>query len=305
MKRILTLSIATFAATSLMLTGCGKKSADGGGKKDGGVSIQNIGSDTMVNVAQAWAEAYHAVVPAVSVEVSGGGSGIGVAALINGTCDIANSSRHLEEEEEAKATAKYGGKHPAQHVVGYDALAIYVHPSNPITEISVDQLSEIYKEGGKISKWSDIGVTMPAGQDEIARVSRQNNSGTYHYFREAVVGKKNDFKAGSRDMNGSKEVVDLVSTTASSIGYSGIGYRTDKVKVIKVSKKTGEPSVEPTIKTTLDKTYPIARPMFMYVPPGAKPEVDAYIKWIVSAPGQKLVIDNGYVPLPEFAPKDK
>ena len=89
------------------------------------------------------------------------------------------------------------------------------------------------------------------------------------------------------------------------VGPLGIGYRTDKVKVIKVSKKTGEPSVEPTIKTTLDKTYPIARPMFMYVPPGAKPEVDAYIKWIVSAPGQKLVIDNGYVPLPEFAPKDK
>ena len=304
MNRILTLSIATFAATSLMLTGCGKKSADGGGKKDG-VSIQNIGSDTMVNLAQAWAEKYHDVDPKVSVEVSGGGSGIGVAALINGTCDIANSSRKLEAEEEEKATAKYGGKHPTEHLVGYDALAIYVHPSNPITEISVEQLSEIYKEGGKINKWSEIGVTAPAGQDDIARVSRQNNSGTYHYFREAVVGKKNDFKAGSRDMNGSKEVVDLVSTTPSAIGFSGIGYKTDKVKVIKVSKKTGEPSVEPTIKTTLDKTYPIARPMFMYVPPGAKPEVDAYLKWIVSAPGQKLVIDSGYVPLPEFAPKDK
>ncbi len=304
MKRILTLSIATFAATSLMLTGCGKKSADGGGKKDG-VSIQNIGSDTMVNLAQAWAEKYHDVDPKVSVEVAGGGSGIGVAALINGTCDIANSSRQLEKEEEEKATAKYGGKHPTEHLVGYDALAIYVHPSNPITEISVEQLSEIYKEGGKINKWSDIGVTMPAGQDEINRVSRQNSSGTYHYFREAVVGKKNDFKAGSRDMNGSKEVVDLVGTTVSSIGYSGIGYRTDKVKVIKVAKKTGDPSIEPTIKTTLDKTYPIARPMFMYVPPGAKPEVDAYLKWIVSAPGQKLVIESGYVPLPEFAPKDK
>ena len=304
MNRILTLSITTFAATSLMLTGCSKKSADGG-KKDGGVSIQNIGSDTMVNLAQAWAEKYHEVDPKVSVEVSGGGSGIGVAALINGTCDIANSSRKLEAEEEEKATAKYGGKHPAEHLVGFDALAIYVHPSNPLNEISVEQLSEIYKEGGKINKWSEIGVTAPAGQDDIARVSRQNNSGTYHYFREAVVGKKSDFKSGSRDMNGSKEVVDLVSTTPSAIGFSGIGYRTDKVKVIKVSKKTGEPCVEPTIKTTLDKTYPIARPMYMYVPPGAKPQVDAYMKWVVSAPGQKLVIENGYVPLPEFAPKDK
>ena len=304
-KSILTLSAAAFA-TAIAFTGCGKSgdSASSGGKKAAEVSLQNIGSDTMVNLAQAWAEAYHEVDKNVSVEVSGGGSGIGVAALINGTCDIANSSRKLEKEEEEKATAKYGGKHPTEHLVGYDALAIYVHPSNPISEISIEQLSEIYKEGGKFSKWSDLGITMPAGQDEIVRASRQNNSGTYHYFREAVVGKKNDFKQGSRDMNGSKEVVDLVGTTPSAIGFSGIGYRTDKVKVVKVSKKTGEPSVEPTIKTTLDKTYPIARPMFMYVPPGAKPEVDKYLGWIVSAPGQKLVIESGYVPLEAFAPKD-
>ena len=208
-KTILTLSAAAFA-TAIAFTGCGKSgdSASSGGKKAAEVSLQNIGSDTMVNLAQAWAEAYHEVDKSVSVEVSGGGSGIGVAALINGTCDIANSSRKLEKEEEEKATAKYGGKHPTEHLVGYDALAIYVHPSNPISEISVEQLSEIYKEGGKISKWSELGVTAPGGQDEIARVSRQNNSGTYHYFREAVVGKKADFKQGSRDMNGSKEVVD-------------------------------------------------------------------------------------------------
>ncbi len=296
MKRILTLSIATFAATSLMLTGCGKKSADGGGKKDG-VSIQNIGSDTMVNLAQAWAEKYHDVDPKVSVEVSGGGSGIGVAALINGTCDIANSSRKLEAEEEEKATARYGGKHPTEHLVGYDALAIYVHPSNPITEISVEQLSEIYKEGGKITKWSELGVAAPAGQDNFILVSRQNNSGTYHYFREAVVGKKSDFRAGTRDMQGSKDVVDLVSNTPSAIGYSGIGYRTDKVKVIKVSKKTGDPSVEPTIKTTLDKTYPIARPMFMYTPPGVGAHVEKYIQWILAPEGQKIVEHSGYIPL--------
>lgn len=307
-KSILTFSAAAMAA-AFAFTGCGKKSDDatgsGGEKKAAAVSLQNIGSDTMVNLAQAWAEAYHEVDPTVSVEVSGGGSGIGVAALINGTCDIANSSRKLEKEEEEKATAKYGGKHPTEHLVGYDALAIYVHPSNPITEISVDQLSEIYKEGGKVSKWSELGITMPEGQDEIVRASRQNNSGTYHYFREAVVGKKNDFKQGSRDMNGSKEVVDLVSTTPSAIGFSGIGYRTNKVKVIKVAKKTGEPSIEPTIKTTLDKTYPIARPMFMYVPPDEQPAVDKYLAWITSAPGQKIVVESGYVPLEAFAPKDK
>ena len=305
-KSILQLNVLACSAI-LAFSGCNKSSSpDAAGetksdKKAATVSIQNIGSDTMVNLAQAWAEEYAKVAPGVSVEVSGGGSGVGVSALINGTCDIANSSRKLEKEEEEKATAKYGGKHPAEHLVGFDALAIYVHPSNPLTEISIEQLGEIYREGGKFNKWSDLGVAI---EGDIVRASRQNNSGTYHYFREAVVGKKADFKQGSRDMNGSKEVVDLVASTPTAIGFSGIGYRTDKVKVLKVSKKTGDASVEPTIKTTLDKTYPIARPMFMYVPPGAKPEVDAYLKWIVSAPGQKLVIDSGYVPLPEFAPKE-
>ena len=304
MKRTSTLALATLAATTLFITGCDRKGTSGGGK-GATVALQNIGSDTMVNLAQAWAEVYATVDPAVSVEVSGGGSGIGVAALINGTCDIASSSRSLEKEEEEKATAKYGGKHPVAHLVAYDALAIYVHPSNPMNEISVEQLSDLFRDGGKISQWSDLGVTVPGGQDEVVRVSRQNNSGTYHYFREAVLGKKSDFRAGSRDMSGSKDVVELVSKTPGAIGYSGIGYRTDKVKVLKVSKKTGDTAVEPNIKTALDKSYPIARPMFMYTPPGAKPQAEAYLKWITSAPGQAIVIEKGYVPLPEFAPKEK
>jgi phosphate transport system substrate-binding protein len=140
--------------------------------------IQNIGSDTMVNLAQAWAEAYKKAEPSVSVEVSGGGSGIGVAALINGTCDIANCSRKFEPEEVEKAKAKHG-QEPKEFMVGYDALSIYVHPSNPITEITMEQLGEIYREGGKINNWSDLGVKMPKNRDKIVRVSRQNNSGTY------------------------------------------------------------------------------------------------------------------------------
>ena len=305
MKRISTIALTTFAAAGLLMTGCDKKGSADGGKKAGAIALQNIGSDTMVNLAQAWAEAYAKVDSGVSVEVSGGGSGIGVAALINGTCDIANSSRKLEKEEEEKATAKYGGKHPTEYLVAYDALAIYVHPSNPMNEISVEQLSDLFRDGGKTSKWSELGVAIPGGQDEAVRVSRHNSSGTYHYFREAVLGKKSDFRPGSRDMSGSKDVVDLVGNTPNAIGYSGIGYRTEKVKVLKVSKKTGDVAVEPTIKTTLDKTYPIARPMFMYAPPAAKPQVEAYLKWITSAPGQAIVIEKGYIPLPEFAPKDK
>ena len=292
---ITTSLITSTAALALLLTGCGK-SGDGA-KKAETLTIQNIGSDTMVNLAQEWAEAYAKIEPSVSVEVSGGGSGVGVAALLNGTCDIANSSRKLEAEEEEKATAKYNGQHPKEWHVGYDALAIYVHPSNPMTEISVEELGNIFREGGTVVKWSDLGATLPSGDAEIIRVSRQNNSGTYHYFREAVVGKKADFKAGSRDMNGSKDVVDLISSTPTAIGYSGIGYKTDKVKVLKVSKKKGEPSVEPTIATTLDKTYPIARPMFMYTPPGVGAHVEKYIQWTLAPEGQKIVEHAGYIPL--------
>lgn len=300
MNPILRFVPAALLAASLAFVGCKRSdSADGGATTKPSVAIQNIGSDTMVNLAQAWAEAYAKIDPAVSVEVSGGGSGVGVSALINGTCDIANSSRKLEKEEEEKATAKYGGQHPAEYLVGYDALAIYVHPSNPLTEITVEQLSEIFREGGKLNKWSDLATQVPGAPDEIVRVSRQNNSGTYHYFREAILGKKADFKAGSRDMSGSKDVVELVGNTPGAIGYSGFGYKTDKVKILNVAKKSGQPSVMPSIETTLNKTYPIARPMFMYVPPGASEHVTKYLAWVRSAAGQVVVEHSGYVPLPK------
>jgi phosphate transport system substrate-binding protein len=128
-------------------------------------------------------------------------------------------------------------------------------------------------------------------------VSRQNNSGTYHYFREAVVGKKSDFKAGSLDMNGSKDVVDLVGKTPNAIGYAGLGYATKEVKIVKVASRKGAPAIAPSIQTTLDKTYPIARPMFMYTPGEPSPQVQKYIDWVRSGAGQKVVEQSGYVPL--------
>jgi phosphate transport system substrate-binding protein len=280
------------------LAGCKRKTEAAG--TPSGTSIQNIGSDTMVNLAQAWAEAYAGVEPGISVEVSGGGSGVGVAALINGTAEIANSSRKLEPEEIEKAKLK-NGQEPKEHLVGFDGLAIFVHKDNPISEIAMEDLAEIYKESGKLDRWSALGVTSIPGakSDEIIRVSRQNNSGTYAYFRETVVGKKNDFKAGSMDMNGSKEVVELVGKTPGAIGYSGLGYATAAVKVLKVSKKRGEPAVMPSVATVLDKTYPIARPMFMYTPGEPTGAVKKYLDWIHSDVGQKLVETTGYVPLPK------
>jgi len=260
--------------------------------------IQDTGSDTMVNLAQAWAEEYAKVEPAVSVEVSGGGSGTGIAALSSGSVDIANCSRRFEPGEIEQAR-KNTGKAPREFMVGFDALAIYVNKNNPLNEIAIDQLAGIYAEGGQLTKWSQLGVKPPGGSDEIVCVGRQSNSGTYFYFREAILGKGRDFKLGSRDMQGSKDVVELVANTPSAIGYSGMGYNTPAVKQLRVSKAAGQPAYPPTVETTLNHTYPIARPLFMYTlgePGGA---VRKYLDWVNSDAGQKIVLQSGYVPLPK------
>jgi phosphate transport system substrate-binding protein len=296
------LCAVTTLAAALLLTGCGKsggESASGGGsgKK---TTIANIGSDTMVNLAAAWAEAYGAVDKTVVIEVNGGGSGVGIKGLLNGTCELANSSRHMEDKEKAELKEKRQ-LDAKEFVVGFDALSIYVHKDNPLNEITMEQLGDIYRSDGKITKWSDLGVTsIPGGKgDEIIRVSRQNNSGTYEYFKEAVVGKKNEFKLGSLDMNGSKDVVELVGKTPNAIGYSGMGYANPTVKMVKVAKKKGDPYVAPSIAATHDKTYPIARPMFFYTAGEPAPHLKKYIDWTMSDAGQKFVESTGYVPLPK------
>lgn len=260
--------------------------------------IQNIGSDTMVNLAQAWAEAYETVEPTVSVEVSGGGSGLGIAALVNGTADVANCSRRIEPEEKARVAAR-SGQEPREFLVGFDALSIYVHRNNPLEEISLEDLHDIYAAGGPIDRWSQLGVRAIPGArtDRIIRVSRQNSSGTYHYFRDVICGRNADFKLGSLDMNGSKDVVELVARTPAAIGYSGLGYQTDQVKMLRVSRKRGQPGVLPSVATTLDHTYPIARPMFMYTPGEPPPHVRRFLDWILSPAGQQIVQQTGYVPL--------
>jgi len=298
LRQPLGLALLLLAASAL---GCGPRSEPGtGGAKP---TIQNSGSDTMVNLAQAWAEEYAKVDPLVSVEVSGGGSGTGIAALINGTVDIVNSSRKMEPEEIAKAK-EHTGKEPREHVVGHDALAVYVHKDNPLAEAMIEQLAEIYGEGGSIEKWSQLGVKH-AGcpTDEIIRVSRQSNSGTYHYFREALLGSSRDFKLGSRDLHGSKDVVELVSRTPCAIGYSGMGYAMAGVKMLKIARKAGETAYAPTVENTLSATYPIARPLYMYTLGEPNERIRKYLEWIFSEAGQKIVETSGYVPLPRSASK--
>jgi phosphate transport system substrate-binding protein len=256
--------------------------------------IQNKGSDTLVNVAQAWAEAYQQVQPTVVVAVSGGGSGTGIAALINGTVDIANASREIKDKE--LTLARDNGQDPVQHVVGYDALAIFLHADNPVGEIALEDLRQIYVDGGGFTQWTDLGVEVPGckGQ-EIVVVSRQNNSGTYAYFREAVLGDA-DFRLGTRDMHGSKDVVDLVENTPCAIGYSGLAYVTDHVKMPCVSQGSGAQCVEPTVETASDGSYPIARPLFMYTNGQPTGHIGEYMNWIKSDAGQCIILEKGYAP---------
>lgn len=281
---------------ALMIGACGRGQNAGPTQ----TTIQVKGSDTMVNVAQAWAEEYKKVAPQVDVEVSGGGSGVGIAALERGTIDIANSSRNMKPEEIEQAK-RNTGKEPKEFIVGYDALAVYVNRDNPIEEISFEQLAQIFAEGGTAVKWSQLGVTIPGvTDDEIVRVSRQSSSGTYEFFREHVLVKK-DFKLGSRDMNGSKEVVELVGSTKTAIGYSGMGYAIPAVKLLRLARQAGGPTVAPTVANTLDRTYPLARSLLIYTLGEPQGEVKRYLDWIVSPAGQQIVEATGYVPVPVAA----
>jgi phosphate transport system substrate-binding protein len=288
-KRLALLALALAAAA------CG-----GGGEqtaKPAKTIIQNKGSDTMVNVAQVWAEEYGRAAPDVEVEVSGGGSGVGLAALLKGAVDIANASRDIKPSEIEQAE-KNTGKKPVGFTVGFDALAVYVHKDNPLTEINLEQLTDLYAEGGRTTRWSELGVKIPGVSDDtIVRVSRQSSSGTYEFFREHALGNR-DFRMGSRDLNGSKEVVELVGGTLTAIGYSGMGYATPAVKTLKVTSKPGSPAVAPTVAAVHDKTYPLARSLHVYTLGEPQGAVKQYIDWILSDAGQKVVEDSGYVPIP-------
>ena len=258
--------------------------------------IQNKGSDTLVNVAQAWAESYQKVNPDVAVAVTGGGSGTGIAAMINGTVDIANASRAMKQKELDLAKSK--GQNPIEHTVGFDALAVFLHMDNPAKSLSISQLAEIYGEESDIENWTDLGLEVPGCKDqEMVLVSRQNNSGTYAYFRKAVLGKERDYRMGTRDMHGSKDVVDLVEKTPCAIGYSGLAYATDHIKMACISKADGEDCVMPSVSTASDGSYPIARPLLMYTNGEPTGEIKKYLDYILSDEGQCIIQAKGYAPV--------
>jgi phosphate transport system substrate-binding protein len=288
-----TRSLCSLGFVVALVAGCG-------GSKSSRTTLQMKGSDTMVNLAQAWAEAYVHADTAVDLEVSGGGSGVGIAALIRGTIDLASASRNMKPEEVEQARA-HTGKQPKEFVVGYDALAIYVHRENPIETISIEQLARIYEENSTVSKWSQIGVVLDGGDDEVVRISRQSSSGTYEFFREHVLNNR-DFMLGSRDMNGSKEVVELVGHTKTAIGYSGMGYATDDIKMLRVTSEDGKPAAAPSIENVHNKSYPLARPLLVYTLGEPEGATKRFIDWILSDEGQRLVEESGYVPVAAAQP---
>jgi phosphate transport system substrate-binding protein len=253
----------------------------------------------MVNLAQAWNEKYSKENPGVSLQVKGGGSGVGIAAMIGGKADITTSSRKMKPDE-LELAKKNTGKEPKEFYVGIDGLAIYVNPQNPIESITVADLAELYGRDGRIEKWSDLGIENPACPDDsIVRVSRQNSSGTYAYFREAVLGEDREFKQGTTTQGGSSDVVGLVAKTPCAIGYSGIAYSTPEVKVVKVAKNKESPAVEPTKEETVSGRYPISRPLFLYTLGEPEGEVKKFIDWVLSDAGQKVVEESGYFAVPK------
>lgn len=302
MNRGLGLMVLAGSVLALLTAGCGKSFNTP--EENAQTTIRVEGSDTMVNIAQAWAENYHLQHTAVSVQVLGGGSGVGIASLIDGNCDMANSSREMKSKEIDRAVKKRGDQ-PKEHVVGYDALGVYVHKGNPLDSISLEELAEIYGDGGKTTTWGQLGVKGTLANQKIVRVSRQNSSGTYDYFREAVLGKKRDLKLGSIDQSGSKDVVSLVSRTPSAIGYSGMGYMTDEVKALRISRRKGEESVSPTVENVNNQSYPLNRSLLIYTIGDPTGSVKEYLGWILGSEGQKVVLELGYVPLAEAAETPK
>lgn len=261
--------------------------------------VQNRGSDSMAISVIAWAEAYKRINPNVRISVSGGGSGTGIAGLVNGTVSIANASRAITEKEANRA--REHNIDPVEHLVGHDAVAIYVHKDNPIHSLSIDQIKEIFADGGEVERWSDLGIEVPGcGDQKIVRVSRQSSSGTYARMRKTVLGGKR-YRLGTLEMQGSKDVVELIGKTPCAIGYSSYAYVTPNVRAACISPEETDNCVIPSIAAVTDHSYPLARPLFMYTNGQPVGGIKDYLDWVLSDEGQCILLQKQYAPVRKVA----
>jgi phosphate transport system substrate-binding protein len=287
--------LISIALILVLLAACGPSTGQPSSSKQVSAYIQNKGSDTIVNLALAWAERYQAEHPDVSLSVTGGGSGTGIAALVNGTVDIANASRAMKREEKQQAEAN--GITPVEFTVARDAIAVIVNPENPVQQLTLQQISDIYS--GKFNNWSEVG-----GDDRpIVRLSRETNSGTHVYFLETVLrlGDKTNPTLFSTDtllLPSSEGIINEVRQNPNAIGYDGLGYVPDDLKMIAIARQSGDPYVLPSIATVYDNSYPIARDLYMYTAGEPSGAVAAYLDWIMhSDEAQAIVAELGFVPI--------
>jgi len=268
--------------------GCSRDSGSSSGM------LQIKGSDTMLNLVQAWAERYMEENETEFVAVTGGGSGTGFASLIAGTCDIAMTSRKIKEKERQLA-----GKHGVslkEIEAALDGLAVVVNPSNPVSRLTMAQLADIYT--GRISNWKEIG-----GKDQgIVVLSREVNSGTHVYFKEHVLQRgdpksKEEYSPEALLLSSSQAIADEVAGNPGTIGYYGMGYVTSSQKPVAIAKDENSPYVEPTIENVVKASYPISRPLFLYVNEASQEKVRKFINFTLSEEGQKIVLENEFVPV--------
>lgn len=281
----------------VLLMGCGRSAGTTAVSSSAQQTIQNKGSDTLVNVALAWAEAYREIRPDVSIAVTGGGSGTGIASLINGTVDLANASRAMKENEIEDARAN--GVEPMEHTVAIDALAIILHPDNPVSELTIEQLADIYT--GRITNWAEVG-----GNDaDIVLLSRETNSGTHVYFLEEVVRRgdpnnKDIFAPQTLLMPSSVGITSEIRRNPNAIGYDGLGYvDAAHEKIVAIADTAAGPFVMPTVETAASGAYTLARDLYMYTAGEPAGAVGEFLAWILGPQGQAIVTQLGFVPLPE------
>ncbi len=290
------LTMILAVATVGILAGCRQQQPrPAQGSVPNKLTIQQIGSTTLLPLAEKWREGFNNKYPQVKLAVSGGGSSPGLRALINGTAQIANASRPIAKKE--KQQAAQAGIEPVEHIVAYDGMAVIVHPSNPVGELSIEQLSDIFS--GKTTNWRQMG-----GPDrEILIINRDSSSGTYEAFKKIVVqmngtASERDYAAATLAMQSNQIVVETVAASKPAIGYCGLGYLQASVKALKIAATDGAEAAEPTVANVKNESYPISRALYMYTngqPTGAVADYIEYVK----GPGQKFVEELGFVGISE------